>query len=88
MSLARFRRPHTEELKFLRRSFVGGSRRRGFSKNSGSSATVVIRILDASGEIVGKAVCEDLCFWGSSHTSFPQAMMTQELIISGPLPLP
>src|ERR671933_341899 len=32
-------------------------------------ATVVTRILDAGGEIVGKAVCEDLCFSGGSHTS-------------------
>src|ERR687884_1757146 len=33
-------------------------------------ATVVTRILDAGGEIVGKAVCEDLCFSGGSHTSY------------------
>lgn len=32
-------------------------------------ATVVTRILDAGGEIVGKAVCEHLCFSGGSHTS-------------------
>ena len=32
-------------------------------------ATVVSRILDAGGEIVGKVVCEDLCFSGGSHTS-------------------
>jgi len=32
-------------------------------------ATVVSRILDAGGEIVGKAVCEDLCFSGASFTS-------------------
>jgi amidase len=32
-------------------------------------ATIVTRILDAGGEIVGKAVCEDLCFSGSSFTS-------------------
>ena len=32
-------------------------------------ATVVTRILDAGGEIVGKAVCESLCFSGGSHTS-------------------
>ena len=32
-------------------------------------ATIVTRILDASGEIVGKAVCEHLCFSGGSHTS-------------------
>ncbi|HEX5689462.1 MAG TPA: amidase [Roseiflexaceae bacterium] len=33
-------------------------------------ATVVTRILDAGGEIAGKAVCEDLCVSGGSHTSF------------------
>jgi amidase len=32
-------------------------------------ATVVQRILDAGGTIVGKAVCEYFCFSGSSHTS-------------------
>jgi amidase len=32
-------------------------------------ATVVTRILDAGGEIIGKAVCEDLCLTGGSHTS-------------------
>ncbi|MBO8170890.1 MAG: amidase [Bacillaceae bacterium] len=32
-------------------------------------ATIVTRILDAGGEIVGKAVCEDLCFSGGSHTA-------------------
>ena len=31
-------------------------------------ATAVTRILDAGGEIVGKAACEDLCFSGGSHT--------------------
>lgn len=30
-------------------------------------ATVVTRILDAGGEITGKAVCEHLCFSGGSH---------------------
>ena len=34
-------------------------------------ATIVTRILDAGGEIAGKAVCESLCFSGSSHTSDP-----------------
>ena len=34
-------------------------------------ATVVTRILDAGGEIVGKATCEDLCCSGSSQTSVP-----------------
>lgn len=32
-------------------------------------ATVVTRILDAGGEIVGKAVCESFCSSGGSHTS-------------------
>ena len=34
-------------------------------------ATVVTRILDAGGEIVGKAVCEYFCLSGGSHTSAP-----------------
>ncbi|BDG59200.1 amidase [Caldinitratiruptor microaerophilus] len=34
-------------------------------------AVIVRRILDAGGEIVGKATCEDLCFSGGSHTSHP-----------------
>lgn len=34
-----------------------------------TDATVVRRILDAGGEIIGKAVCEHLCFSGSSFTS-------------------
>lgn len=32
-------------------------------------ATVVTRVLDAGATITGKAVCEDLCFSGGSHTS-------------------
>src|SRR5438128_2896655 len=32
-------------------------------------ATLVTRILDAGGTILGKAVCESLCFSGASHTS-------------------
>src|SRR6266851_3793219 len=32
-------------------------------------ATVVTRLLDAGAIITGKAVCEDLCFSGGSHTS-------------------
>jgi len=32
-------------------------------------ATIVTRILDAGGNIVGKSVCEHFCFSGSSHTS-------------------
>lgn len=34
-----------------------------------ADATVVRRLLDAGAEIVGKSVCEDLCFSGASHTS-------------------
>lgn len=34
-----------------------------------TDATVVRRILEAGGEIAGKAVCEDLCFSGGSHTA-------------------
>jgi len=34
-----------------------------------ADATIVTRILDAGGEITGKAVCESLCFSGGSHTS-------------------
>jgi len=34
-----------------------------------SDASVVRRILEAGGEIAGKAVCEDLCFSGGSHTA-------------------
>jgi amidase len=32
-------------------------------------ATVVTRLLDAGATVTGKAVCEDLCFSGASHTS-------------------
>jgi amidase len=32
-------------------------------------ASVVTRILDAGGSILGKAACEDLCFSGGSHTT-------------------
>src|SRR5215218_8004332 len=32
-------------------------------------ATVVERVLDAGGTILGKAVCESLCFSGGSHTA-------------------
>jgi amidase len=51
----------------------------GFPMNNGSSlldgyvadvdATVVTRIIEAGGEIAGKAVSEHLCFSGGSHTS-------------------
>ena len=36
-----------------------------------NDATVVSRILDAGGTILGKATCEDLCLSGSSFTSRP-----------------
>jgi len=32
-------------------------------------ATLVTRILDAGGTVLGKAICESLCFAGNSHTS-------------------
>jgi amidase len=35
----------------------------------GRDATVVTRLLDAGATIAGKAVCEDLCFSGGSHTA-------------------
>jgi amidase len=35
-------------------------------------ATIVTRILQNGGEIVGKSTCEDLCTSGGSHTSYPQ----------------
>ncbi|MGH7906518.1 MAG: amidase [Candidatus Binataceae bacterium] len=34
-----------------------------------TDATIVTRILDAGGTILGKANCENLCFSGNSHTS-------------------
>ncbi|WP_067681804.1 amidase [Nocardia miyunensis] len=40
---------------------------RGFVPSA--DATVVARLLDAGATIAGKAVCEDLCFSGASHTS-------------------
>ena len=39
----------------------------GFIPNE--DATVVTRVLDAGATIVGKAVCENFCFSGGSHTS-------------------
>ena len=36
-----------------------------------NDATVITRILDAGGTILGKATCEDLCLSGSSFTSKP-----------------
>ena len=37
-----------------------------------ADATVVTRVLAAGGTIIGKTVCEDLCFSGSSFTSAPE----------------
>ena len=37
-------------------------------------ATVITRVLDAGAEIVGKAVCENLCFSGGSHTTATAAV--------------
>lgn len=34
-------------------------------------ATIVTRILEAGGEVVGKTTCEGFCFSGGSHTSEP-----------------
>ena len=39
---------------------------------SSIDATVVKRILEEGGEIVGKSTCENLCVSGGSHTSYPQ----------------
>jgi amidase len=36
-----------------------------------ADATVVTRLLAAGATVAGKAVCEDLCFSGGSHTSVP-----------------
>lgn len=35
----------------------------------GEDATVVTRVLDAGATVLGKSVCESLCFSGASHTS-------------------
>ena len=40
-----------------------------------NDATVVTRILDAGGEIAGKAVCQDMCLSGGAGTSFPQPVL-------------
>lgn len=50
----------------------GGAQPDGFIPET--DATVVTRILDAGGEIVGKAVCEFACVSGGSHTSQPRAI--------------
>src|SRR5437588_9737439 len=39
-------------------------------------ATIVTRILDAGGEIIGTTVCEHLCFSGGSHTSATVAVLS------------
>jgi amidase len=51
----------------------GSAMLEGFIPNE--DATVVTRILDAGGEIVGKAVCENFCFSGGSHTSHPAPVL-------------
>jgi amidase len=51
----------------------GSSMLEGFIPNE--DATVVTRILDAGGEILGKAVCENFCFSGGSHTSHPAPVL-------------
>ncbi|MBL27410.1 MAG: Asp-tRNA(Asn)/Glu-tRNA(Gln) amidotransferase GatCAB subunit A [Rhodospirillaceae bacterium] len=50
----------------------GASTLEGFVPNI--DATIVTRILDAGGEIVGKATCEHFCLSGGSHTSDPAAV--------------
>jgi amidase len=42
-------------------------------------ATIVTRILDAGGKILGKAVCEYFCFSGGSHTSARPARCTTRI---------
>jgi amidase len=37
-------------------------------------ATVVVRILDAGGEITGKATCPSMCLSGGSHTTWPRSV--------------
>ena len=36
-----------------------------------TDATIVTRILEAGGTIIGKTQCEKLCYSGGSHTSYP-----------------
>jgi len=38
-------------------------------------ATIVTRMLDEAATIIGKATCENLCFSGSSHTSWPAPVL-------------
>src|SRR5690606_11368991 len=54
---------------------VGSQLLEGFIPDIDS--TVVTRILEAGGEIVGKAVCENPCFSGGSHTSHPWLVKNQ-----------
>ena len=52
-------------------------------------ATIVTRILDAGGTILGKAVCEYFCFSGGSHTSVvgpgaqpaPRGLLGRRLVV-------
>eukprot|EP01084_Bolivina_argentea_P048563 89461_1 len=39
-----------------------------------TDATIVTRILQAGGTIIGKTQCEKLCYSGGSHTSFPHSV--------------
>lgn len=48
---------------------VGSATLEGFVPRD--DATVVTRVLDAGGTIVGKTTCENLCFSGGSHESKP-----------------
>jgi len=47
---------------------IGSSVMEGFVPDV--DATVVTRILDAGGEIVGKAVCDHMCLWGGTDSGF------------------
>lgn len=75
----RCRRGHSRALGLFSRE----QEEKGILKNRSSAATVVIGILDASGEVVDEAVYADLCLLGSSHTSCSEAVTTEEVIISG-----
>lgn len=57
-----------DNIEVARVPMMNGSRTlEGFVPNR--DATVVTRLLAAGATIAGKAVCEDLCFSGASHTS-------------------
>jgi len=44
-------------------------------------ATVVTRLLDAGAVLAGKAVCENLCFSGGSHTAGTGQVLNDPLAI-------